>query len=78
MQGDGIRRWCVEGCVGTVPLRPLAGTDVGAVGGPERGAIVTVGVELDTADGPMLACEPVVLAARLGGTARRLAPDAVV
>jgi hypothetical protein len=59
-------RWTVEGCTGTSPLQELAGD-------PAPGAIVTVSAEIETADGPMLASEPVLLAAEPGAAARRLA-----
>ena len=64
--GDGADgNWRLEGCVGTLPLQALPD------GGIE-GAIVTVSAEIETADGPMFACEPVLLASEAGGAARSL------
>ena len=74
--GDGIRRWSVEGCIGTLPLQPLAGGDIDGADGPAPGAMVTASAEIESADGPFLACEPIVLALDPGGSARRLAPPA--
>ena len=56
-------RWPGEGCIGTSPLQELAG-DLAP------GAIVTVSAEIETADGPMLASEPVLLAAEPPAAAR--------
>ncbi len=72
---DWVRRWSVEGCIGTLPLRLLAGSEFETTSGPSPGAIVTVSADIESADGPVVASEPVLLAAEPGGLARRLAPD---